>query len=87
MQLSVGVLPNSESVTRVGLRTRRGMKGAVIRNRLKRQVRDLIFNQHFPLRLGFDVVIVIHPKQLPLPSSNFEQELKVLCTRNGALAL
>lgn len=86
VQLSVGVLPNHDGITRVGLRTRRGMKGAVVRNRLKRQIRDLIFNQRFPLRTGLDVVIVIHPKQFPQPSSTFKQELNVLCTRNGSLA-
>ena len=86
MQLSVGTLPNREPVTRVGLRTRRGLKGAVVRNRLKRQLRDLIFNQAFPLRVGLDVVIVIHPKQLPLASSELKQELHTLCKRTGSLA-
>ena len=84
--LSIGVLPNSEKQTRVGLRTRRGLKGAVERNRLKRQLRSVLYTQRFPLRPGMDVVIVIHPKTLPANTLRMEDELRTLCKHIGALA-
>lgn len=59
--LSVGAARNIDQITRVGLRTRRGLKGAVVRNRLKRQIRAIVDARAFPLRAGLDIVIVIHP--------------------------
>ncbi|MBI3021092.1 MAG: ribonuclease P protein component [Candidatus Omnitrophica bacterium] len=84
--LSMGILQNSESQTRVGLRTRRGLKGAVERNRLKRQLRAILYTQRFPLRPGMDVVIVIHPKALSLSPTRMKDELRTLCKHIGALA-
>ena len=82
----MGTLPNGRQGTRVGLRTRRGMKGAVVRNRLKRQLRAMIFPAVLPFRPGVDVVIVIHPKTLPANAGRLAGELKQLCKRAGALS-
>ena len=84
-QLSVGVLPNQAETTRVGLRTRRGLKGAVVRNRLKRQLRAILFTGKISLRVGLDVVVVIHPQQPIVPATSLEQELLTLCKRSGSL--
>ena len=84
--LSLGATPNDDTLTRVGLRTRRGMKGAVTRNRLKRQLRAIIYTNQLPLRAGFDLVVVIHPPRLPVSSVALEQELLRLCRRSGILA-
>ncbi len=84
--LSIGTLPNQERRTRIGLRTRRGLKGAVVRNRLKRQLRVLVSPRRLPLRQGLDVVIVIHPNSTPVPSSALERELRTLCHRANLLS-
>ncbi len=84
--MSVGYLPNDQGLIRVGLRTRRGLKGAVVRNRLKRQLRTIIYADRFPLRSGRDIVIVIHPKQLPANTEHLERELRHLCKRAGVLS-
>lgn len=81
--LSVGVLPNRQPATRVGLRTRRGLKGATVRNRLKRQLRAIVQMQRVPLKPGVDLVIVIHPRTIPATTKILEQELRVLCKRAG----
>jgi ribonuclease P protein component len=81
----VGILPSQRAGTRVGLRTKRGLKGAVVRNRLKRQLRAIVYQGAFPLRLGLDVVIVIHPARLPISTSDLRTELLRLCQRAGAL--
>jgi len=78
--------PNHAAETRVGLRTRRGLKGAAERNRLKRQLRAAVYQHSLPLRSGLDIVIVIHPRALPVRSASLEPELKTLCKRVGAIA-
>jgi len=84
--LSVGAFPNAEQKTRVGLRTRRGLRGAVVRNRLKRQLRAILSAQGPRLRNGLDLVVVIHPASLPVTSAHLEREFLTLCKRAGALA-
>lgn len=83
--LSVGILPNGQRATRIGLRTRRGLKGAVERNRLKRQLRTATYAEGLRLRGGLDLVIVIHPKTLPAMTERMREELCALCRRTGAL--
>ncbi len=82
----MGYLPNDQGLVRVGLRTRRGLKGASVRNRLKRQLRAIIYADRFPLRSGRDIVIVIHPKELPADTRDLERELRQLCKRAGILS-
>jgi ribonuclease P protein component len=80
--LSVGVFARSAPTVRVGLRTKRGLKGAVRRNRLKRQLRALIFSGPRPLfRPGLDIVIVIHPDRESVLAASFSNELDVLSRR------
>lgn len=84
--LSLGVLQRpQEDVIRIGLRTKRGLKGAVVRNRLKRQIRALIYDQRLPLRSGIDVVIVIHPPEGRADQSALKTELVQLCQRANIL--
>jgi ribonuclease P protein component len=79
--LSVGAHPNAQGLTRVGLRTRRGLKGAVERNRLKRQVRAVLGGGGLSFRPGLDLVIVIHPQTLPMRSGTLKAELLSLCRK------
>ena len=82
--LSVGALPTGRATTRIGLRTRRNLKGATVRNRLKRQLRAIVFQRTTPLRSGLDLVVVIHPKRIPTKTATLAQELLALCHRTGA---
>ena len=84
--MSVGCLPNDQGLIRVGLRTRRGLKGASVRNRLKRQIRTIVYADRFPLRSGRDIVIVNHPKQVPANTGYLKRELTHLCKRAGVLS-
>ncbi|MBI4597171.1 MAG: ribonuclease P protein component [Candidatus Omnitrophica bacterium] len=83
--LSVGSAPNQRIETRLGLRTRRGLKGAVERNRLKRQLRTVIRTQRLALCPAVDVVIILHPAQIPCPTETLATELKILCKRLNIL--
>jgi len=80
------MLPNKTDRVRIGLRTRRGLKGAVRRNRLKRQARALVFQDPLPLRGGSDIVIVLHPKPASVSAITLKRELRGLCKRLGALS-
>lgn len=84
--LSVGVYPNGLKTLRLGLRTKRGLKGAAVRNRLKRQVRAVYQSQKDGLSPGHDMVIVIHPRSVPVDSSRLKRELLTVCTRLNLLS-
>ena len=79
--LSVGARGNGGHALRLGLRTKRGLKGAVERNRLRRQLRAIFRSQKARLASGYDLVVVIHPRLLPIGSAGLEQEFLELCRR------
>ena len=79
------MLANEQGVTRIGLRTRRGLKSAVTRNRFKRQIRTIVYGKTLSFRTGRDVVIVIHPQSPFEQTASLETELVSLCKRIGAL--
>jgi ribonuclease P protein component len=84
--LSLGVLPTGTDDCRIGLRTRRGLKGAVVRNRLKRQLRGLLAPpKGLILKSGVDVVIVAHPAVPAVRAETLRQELVVLCRKAKVL--
>ena len=82
--LSVGTVANRTLTTRIGLRTKRGIKRAPDRNRLKRQLRGVIARHGW--HPGFDVVMVIHPPRLPLHTETLETDLLHACKRLGLLS-
>lgn len=85
--LSLGVLPTGAAHCRIGLRTRRGLKGAVVRNRLKRQLRGLLAPPRgLALRAGVDVVIVAHPGTPSVRTDALQQELATLCRKAKILS-
>lgn len=83
--LSVGIVESGQPRVRVGLRTKRGFKGAVERNRLKRQLRAILMSAQTLFRPGLDVVVVIHQPRLPVRASHLKSELYTLCKRLGRL--
>ena len=85
-RLSVGVQPNALGEIRVGLRTARGLKGAVVRNRLKRQIRETVFASQFPLREGLDLVLVIRHRAVGSSATELKHELLTLCARLRVLS-
>lgn len=79
------MLPNGLAHARIGLRTRHGLKGAAVRNRLKRQLRPLLYAGGFPIRPGLDVVVVLHPKVIPVKTDRLRNEFLLLCKKSGAI--
>jgi ribonuclease P protein component len=56
--LLLSVLPNHLSHNRYGVVTSKALGNAVIRNRIKRQLREVIRYHHPHLHTGFDLVLV-----------------------------
>ena len=74
--LSLGWLPSLEKRSCVGIRTRKGTKGAVVRNRLKRQLRAALKVSQLIPRQSVNILIVLHP---PDGRTHTELLVKELC--------
>jgi ribonuclease P protein component len=55
-------VPSGAERTRVGLTVSRKVGNAVVRNRVKRRLREAIRRQAEIIPSGFDVVIIAHPQ-------------------------
>jgi len=73
--LSLGWMPNATQGSRVGIRTRKGLKGAVVRNRLKRQLRAVLRVTQLIPRQSVDIVLVLHPRKQTIDSEHLAKEL------------
>ena len=84
--LSIGVLqrPQNENI-RIGLRTKRGLKGGVARNRLRRKIRAIVYDDRPQLKKGSDLIIMIHPTRLDIKQDALRTELLRLCKQNHIL--
>lgn len=76
--LAVGTLPNHLPVTRLGLRVKRGLAGAVTRNRAKRMLRAAYRQLKRRLSPGWDVVAVL-TRADGLSTERLERELLSAC--------
>lgn len=81
--LFLKVKKNDLQVSRFGLIIGKKISNkAVIRNRLKRQLREIIKNNLFNIKPGFDIVIITKPeiinKNYQEIKNDFEKLLKIL---------
>ena len=76
--VAVGSLPNALTQARVGVRVKRGVRGAVARNRAKRLVREWCRQHGTILAAGQDVVIVLRQIE-PIDPASLNDELNSLC--------
>ena len=77
-------MPNSVAVSRAAFKFRKGIKPAVLRNRLRRLLKEAFRSLEQDLKPGFDFVLVIHTsKEESLLS--FKEELKNLFSKLGVL--
>ncbi len=83
--LSLGVLASKDRGVRYGIRFKRGLSKAVYRNRLKRQLRELIRHPDFTLVDGVDLVAVIHPQAYPSRAVELNRDLVKLCLKQAIL--
>jgi ribonuclease P protein component len=76
--LILNILPNTLSFSRYGFVVSRHVGGAVVRNRVKRRLRAIIYNHITDLTTGFDVVIVAQPATAQAAFAELDAELMQL---------
>ena len=59
-QLAMKILPNDLNLTRFGISTSRRVGKAVVRNRIKRLLREILRSQQ--VKEGWDIVIIARPQ-------------------------
>ena len=73
--LMLGVLPvEGEKIFRVGFVTSRRVGGAVVRNRLRRRLREIVRRNQHALMDGIWIVIVARPAAAHASSAALEEE-------------
>ena len=73
--LLLSVAPNERSHNRYGFITSKALGNAVIRNRTRRQLREIIRHLHPHLALGYDMVIIA---RRPVVGKPFSQILRIV---------
>ena len=81
--LVVRVLPNDQLITRFGFVTGKHVGGAVIRNTVKRRLREAA--RDLPVRTGFDVVIGARKAAADVPFCELRRALEGALSRSGVL--
>ena len=84
LRLSIG--PNQLSHNRYGFITGRRIGNAVVRNRVKRILREATRLLHPRLRQGFDTAVVSHPVMIGQPFAAIFRILEELYDQSGLLA-
>jgi ribonuclease P protein component len=72
-------LPNQLARTRYGFSVSRRLGGAVVRNRVKRRLREIL--RSLPLEAGWDIIFIARPKAAAASFANLEKAVRGLLTR------
>ena len=83
--LSLGYVrrPEAEAPLRVGFSVSKRVGGAVIRNRVKRRLRESVRQMLHTLAPGWDVVLTAKPAAAGAPYTALESETRELLARAG----
>lgn len=77
-------LPNQLARSRYGFSVSRRLGGAVVRNRVKRRMREIL--RALPLEAGWDIVFIARPKAAAASFANLEKTVRGLLSRARILA-
>lgn len=83
--LLLSVLPNQLAHNRYGLVTGKRLGDAVVRNRVKRHLREALRLRHPEIATGNDLVIVAHPGVVGQPLPAIRDAVDELLRRAGLL--
>jgi ribonuclease P protein component len=82
-EIVIRVLPNGLEISRYGFVVSRRVGKAVVRNRVKRRLREIV--RQSPLRSGWDIVIIARVAAAPAGYAALERSVKSLLSRAGLL--
>jgi len=79
------VLPNGLTWSRYGFSISRRVGGAVVRNRLKRLLREIL--RVTPLEVGWDIVFVVRPPAASADYASLQESVRSLLLRASLLRM
>ncbi len=72
-------LPNQLALTRYGFSVSKRLGGAVVRNRVKRRMREIL--RALPLEVGWDIIFIVRPKAAKASFADLEKTVRGLLSR------
>jgi ribonuclease P protein component len=72
--LALLLAPSAQPAARIGFTVSRKVGGAVIRNRVRRQLRAIVRATAAELPAGFDLVLIAQPKSAHVPFGDLETQ-------------
>jgi len=81
----LNIAPNTLSHNRYGLVTSKRLGGAVVRNRVRRLIREGLRQVTPTLTAGWDVVLVAHPSIVGQPLAEIMRAFDALARQSGLL--
>ncbi|RLT22390.1 MAG: ribonuclease P protein component [Chloroflexi bacterium] len=82
--LTLNVAPARQRTTRCGIVVARRIGGAVVRNRIKRRIREVLRIHYRFLRTNYDVVVIARSRELQtMPFSRLVELITQLLRRAG----
>ncbi len=81
--LVVKALPNGLNLSRYGFSVSRRLGKAVVRNRVKRRLREIM--RQTPLKAGWDVVLIARSPAAGVSYASLRESIKGLLSRAGLL--
>jgi ribonuclease P protein component len=83
--LVLRALPNGLSVSRFGFSVSKRVGGAVVRNTMKRRLREIL--RIMPIQSAWDIVFIVRPPAASADFSTLKKTVEDLLTRVGLLTV
>jgi ribonuclease P protein component len=81
--LILSVAPGENPTNRYGFITGKKLGGAVIRNRMRRRLKEALRLLHLRLKQGYDMVVIARPAIVGQPFAAIQVALEKLCEQAG----
>lgn len=83
--LIISMLPNNTTHNRYGFIITKRLGKAVVRNRLRRQLREIVRTFHSQLRTGYDIILIARPPAVEMTYWQLQEATGAVMQRAGLL--